>query len=71
VTVALSHAGMIPRIETEQQAQMRKRFVAYLTSGDVLAAMLADVEQRQPNATRILTAFLERELRADESARLD
>jgi len=50
---------------------LRRRFIAYLTPGDVLAAMLADIEKRRPNATRILTAFLERELRADESARLD
>ena len=46
---------------------LRRRFIAYLTPGDVLAAMLADIEKRRPNATRILTAFLERELRADES----
>jgi hypothetical protein len=50
---------------------LRRRFVAYLTSGDVLAAMLAEIERKQPKATRILTAFLERELRADEAARLD
>ncbi len=50
---------------------LRKRFSAYVTPGDVLAAMLAAIERTQPNARRILTGFLERELRADESARLD
>ncbi len=50
---------------------LRKRFTAYLTPDDVLAAMLADLERRRPNVTRILTAFLERELRADEASRLD
>jgi hypothetical protein len=50
---------------------LRRRFTAYLTPGDVLAAMLATIERRRPNATRILTAFLERELRADEASRLD
>jgi hypothetical protein len=32
--------------------------------------MLADIERRRPNAIRILTAFLERTLRADAAARL-
>jgi hypothetical protein len=58
--------GFLTRYE-----DLRRRFTAYRTPGDVLAAMLADIERRQPNPTRILTAFLERELRADESARLD
>ena len=50
---------------------LRKRFKEFLTPGDVLSAMLADIERRKPNVTRILSAFLERELRADEAARLD
>lgn len=52
-------------------AELRQRFVAYLTPGDLLAAMLANIERERPNATRVLTAFLERELRTDEAARLD
>jgi hypothetical protein len=58
--------GFLSRYE-----ELRKRFAAYLTPGDVLAAMLADMEHRRPNATAILRGFLDRELRADESARLD
>jgi hypothetical protein len=58
--------GFLTRFE-----ELRRRFTAYLTPGDVLAVMLAEIEKRRPYATRILTAFLERELRADESARLD
>lgn len=50
---------------------LRRRFCAYLTPGDVLGVMLADIERRTPNATRILAAFLERELRADGASRLD
>ena len=50
---------------------LRRRFKAYLTPGDVLAAMLADIERRRPNATHVLSTFLEKELRADEAARLD
>ncbi len=50
---------------------LRRRFVAYLTPGDVLAALLADIERRRANATHVLATFLERELRADEAARLD
>jgi hypothetical protein len=51
--------------------ELRRRFTAYLTPGDVLAAMLAAIERRRPSATHILTAFLERELRADDASRLD
>jgi hypothetical protein len=50
---------------------LRRRFTAYLTPGDVLAACLAEIERRRPNTTKILTSFLERELRADDAARLD
>ena len=50
---------------------LRKSFVAYLTTGDVLATLLQELESRRPNAIRILTGFLQSQLRADESARLD
>jgi hypothetical protein len=46
--------------------ELRKHFL-----GDVLAEALADMNRRRPNTTHILTAFLERELRADATARLD
>ena len=51
--------------------ELRRRYETYLTTGDVLAAMLAEIERRIPNYTHILSTFLERELRADEAARLD
>ena len=51
--------------------EIRKRFTAFLTPGDVLAALLKDIEQRRPDAVNILATFLERELRADENSRLD
>jgi len=51
--------------------ELCRRFTAYITPGDVLGEMLKDIERRKPNASRILTAFLERELRADEASRLD
>jgi len=51
--------------------ELRRRFTEFLTPGDVLAAMLADLERKETNATHILTTFLERELRADEASRLD
>lgn len=51
--------------------ELRKRFTAHLTPGDVLAELLADIQKRRSDVTHILTAYLDRELRADESARLD
>jgi len=56
--------GLLPNYE-----EIRKRFTAYLTTGDVLAAMLGHLDRMQPNAKQILTAFLERELRADAASR--
>jgi hypothetical protein len=55
----------------DRYEELRRRFSAYLTPGDVLAAMLANVERRRPNATSLLSTFLERELLADEASRLD
>lgn len=51
--------------------QLRRRFREFLTTGDILSAMLAKIELNQPNSTHILSTFLERELRADETSRLD
>lgn len=51
--------------------QLRRRFREFLTPGDVLSAILDSIELKQPNPIRILSMFLERELRADATARLD
>ncbi|VTT98878.1 Putative NTPase, NACHT family OS=Pseudomonas syringae pv. syringae B64 GN=PSSB64_0553 PE=4 SV=1 [Gemmataceae bacterium] len=51
--------------------QLRRRFTAYLTSGDVLAALIRDIENRRPNAEGTLVAYLDSGLRADLSSRLD
>jgi len=51
--------------------ELRTSFREFLTTGDVLSAMLSEIRRREPNATRILSMFLERELRADETSRLD
>jgi|GEM_PF-1471507 len=58
------------RVYLDTYKELRRSFIAYLTPGDVLAALLTDIERRRPNATRILTTFLERSLRLDESSRL-
>lgn len=58
--------GFLTNYET-----LRKRFIVFLTANDVLAEMLAHMTRQQPNTTRILTTFLDRELRADEASRLD
>jgi hypothetical protein len=34
--------------------ELRKRFTPYLVAGDVLSALLADIERRRPNATHVL-----------------
>lgn len=51
--------------------ELRRRFREFLTTGDILSAMLTEIERHRPNTTRILSMFLERELRADEASRLD
>ncbi|MBT5535311.1 hypothetical protein HOK31_19755, partial [Candidatus Poribacteria bacterium] len=53
---------LTPRLACHES--IRRRFREFLTTGDILSAMLAEIEGRQPNATRILSTFLERELRA-------
>lgn len=50
---------------------VRRRFSAFLTSGDLFSALLADLHARKLNAITILTTYLDRELRADRSARLE
>jgi hypothetical protein len=51
--------------------QLRTRFNVFLTPGDVLGAMLEDLQSRQQNAGQVLRAYVERGVRADEAARLD
>ncbi|MBN9524285.1 hypothetical protein J0H58_38190, partial [bacterium] len=50
---------------------LRRRFVAYLTPGDVLASLIEEIERDRPKAHSILTAYLDSSLRADASSRLD
>lgn len=52
-------------------ADIRRRFAAYLTPGDVLGALLDDFEKRRMAPGRLLVEFVGRELRADETSRLD
>ncbi len=51
--------------------ELRRRFKAYLTPGDVLDVLLAEYEERRTDISRTLTTFLEREVKAEEFARLE
>jgi hypothetical protein len=59
-------SGFVDRFE-----EIRRRFTAYLTPGDVLAKLIQSIEGRQPNTEHILTTFLSRTILDDESSRLD
>lgn len=50
---------------------LRRRFTAHLTSGDVLAALLAEVERKHPSSQSVLAAYVESGFRADVASRLD
>ena len=51
--------------------ELRRRFQAFLTDGDVLSALLANLAHVDAVKKEALVAFLERRLRADEASRLD
>jgi hypothetical protein len=51
--------------------ELRTRFCEFVTPGDIMAALLATTRKAAPDGLLILTSFLERELRADASSRLD
>jgi hypothetical protein len=53
----------------DKYQEIRRRFTALLTTGDILAELLR-ASQQQPDRERILTAYLGREIIADEDARL-
>jgi hypothetical protein len=55
----------------DQFEGIRRRFTAYLTPDDVLAALLNAIEGRRPNIEHILTTFLSQALLDDETSRLD
>ncbi|NOK10120.1 NACHT domain-containing protein [Corallococcus exercitus] len=59
------------RVLLDTHEALRRRFAAYLTTGDVLSALIEELERRRPKVGHVLTAFVEREIRADEAARLD
>ncbi len=59
-------SGYVDRFE-----EIRRRFTAYLTAGDVLAALLDAIEGRRPDTEQILTTFLSQTLLEDETSRLD
>ena len=51
--------------------ELRRSFSVHLTPGDVMARLASAIERLQPDFTEIATAFLVRQLRDDEDARLD
>lgn len=50
---------------------VRTRYAAYVTTGDVLAAAMATFSDRAPDFLRVTSLFLQRELRADQFVRLE
>ncbi|MBI4905615.1 MAG: hypothetical protein HY820_18430 [Acidobacteria bacterium] len=55
------------RAFVDRYGELRTRFRAHLTTGDLIAALIP----QKPDAVRILRGFLDRELRGDAAARLD
>jgi energy-coupling factor transporter ATP-binding protein EcfA2 len=51
--------------------ELRRRFLAFLTDGDILGAFLDSITEAQENKRDVLVGSLERELRADAACRLD
>ena len=51
--------------------ELRRRYSAFLTTGDVLAVLLDELVRRRSDTIRILTTYLERELGDDRTARLE
>lgn len=60
---------LVGLVNTHENIRRKYRFE--LSPGELISAFLAQVEARTPNAAKVLTTFLERELRSDEAARLD
>lgn len=54
----------------DSDAEIRKRFKAFFTTGDLLAELATALAGRVPDPDAILSAYLSRELLADEDARL-
>jgi hypothetical protein len=55
----------------DRYEEIRRRFTAYLTPGDVLATLIQAIQGRGPNTEHILTTFLSQTLLEDEASRLD
>jgi hypothetical protein len=57
-------------VYVDTHEEVRKRFTAFLTPGDVLASLCKVLERNLPRPDTILAEFLFRDLLADEDARL-
>ncbi len=55
----------------DSYGELRKRFAAYMTPGDVLARIVESIDGQEPDFASIATMFLDRELRAEQDAKLD
>ena len=59
------------RIFLDGNSEIRRTYAAWVTSGDVLAAVISRLEQLQPNFRNSISSFLQKELLSDQFVNLD
>lgn len=64
-----SYSQLVAYIDSHES--IRVRFAAFLTPSDLISELLVNLRQRKSDVARILTSYLDRELRSDKLARLE